>query len=226
MRRTQTPAFFRAVPVSSTFRRWMRGCGNCSICRPRAMAESCWSGTRPWRTSSTWWRSTRPGAAAKATIPPPRVIEIATGLQCAELQARLGPLELARRAADLAREYGTATLVVERNNHGAGVLAYLRSVCRYPEIHQQDGQDGWLTSSLSRPAMIGLLAAALVERPGIFQSRRLLKEGRTFVRLRNGKTGAQPGAHDDCVMAMAIALAARAEIAEKKEALARELKSG
>ncbi len=145
-----------------------------------------------------------------------QVIEIGGGLQCAELQARLGPLDLARRIAELGREYGMATLVVERNNHGAGVLAYLRSVCGYPAIHQQEGQDGWLTSSLSRPVMIGLLAAALVERPGIFQSRRLLKECRTFVRQRNGKTGAQTGAHDDCVMAMTIALAARAEIAEKR----------
>jgi hypothetical protein len=61
--------------------------------------------------------------------------------------------------------------------------------------------------------MIGMLASALVERPEIFQSRRLLRECRTFVRLRNGGTGAQAGAHDDCVMAMAIALAARAELA-------------
>jgi hypothetical protein len=141
-----------------------------------------------------------------------QVVEIDTGLQCAELQAKLGTLELARRAAELGSEYGTAWLVVERNNHGAGVLAYLKSVCRYPRLYIQDGQDGWLTSSLSRPAMIGRLAAALVERPQVFQSRRLLKECRTFVRQRSGKTGAQSGAHDDCVMAMAIALAARSEI--------------
>ena len=110
-------------------------------------------------------------------------------------------------------------LVVERNNHGSGVLAYLKSMCRYPHIYEEAGQDGWLTSSLSRPAMIGRLAAALVERPNAFQSRRLLKECRSFVRLRNGKTGAQPGAHDDCVMAMAIALSARAELLEKRKVL-------
>jgi hypothetical protein len=141
------------------------------------------------------------------------VIEVATGLQCAELQAKLGALELAQRAAALGREYGTAAMVVERNNHGSGVLAYLKSVCRYPRILAQGEQAGWLTSSLTRPAMIGLLGAALVEKPEIFQSRRLLKEYRTFVRQRNGKTGAQSGAHDDCVMAMAIGLSARAEIA-------------
>jgi hypothetical protein len=37
-----------------------------------------------------------------------------------------------------------------------------------------------------------------------------------FVRLPNGGSGAQAGTHDDLVMAMAIGLAARAELAGKK----------
>ena len=53
-----------------------------------------------------------------------------------------------------------------------------------------------------------LAGGALVEEPKAFSSRRLLKECRSFVRHRNGKSGAQAGAHDDCVMAMAIALSA------------------
>jgi hypothetical protein len=160
------------------------------------------------------------GGGSEGDFSAAQVIEVKTGLQCAELQARLGTLELAQRVAALGREYGTssgtakepARLVVERNNHGSGVLAYLRGVCGYPRIFTQGGQDGWLTSSLSRPAMIGRLAAALVEEPRTFHSRRLLKECRTFVRQRNGKTGAQAGAHDDCVMAMAIGLSAREEL--------------
>jgi len=55
-----------------------------------------------------------------------------------------------------------------------------------------------------------------VEEPERFQSRRLLAECRSFVRLSNGSSGAQAGAHDDRVMAMAIALAARAEMAGKR----------
>ncbi len=101
------------------------------------------------------------------------------------------------------------------------MLAYLGGVCKYPSIYRQGGQEGWLTSSLSRPGMIGTLSAALVESPGAFHSRRLLKECRTFVRLRSGKTGAQSGAHDDCAMAMAIGLSARAEIAAGAGAEAR-----
>ena len=141
-----------------------------------------------------------------------QVLEIDTGLQCAELQAKLSPLELAEEAALLAKEYNAASLVVERNNHGAGVLAYLHGVNKYPRIYTQDGQDGWLTSAIHRPRMLGALAAALVETPGIFYSRRLLQECRSFVRHRSGKIGANAGAHDDCVMAMAIALCVREEM--------------
>jgi hypothetical protein len=141
-----------------------------------------------------------------------QVIELGTGLQCAELQARLPVLELAQAASALAREYNDAWLVVERNNHGSGVLAYLKSVCRAGKVYAQQGQDGWLTSSLSRPGMIAGLGAALVEQPELFQSERLLRECRSFVRLRSGGTGAQNGLHDDCVMAMAMALAVRGEL--------------
>jgi hypothetical protein len=42
----------------------------------------------------------------------------------------------------------------------------------------------------------------------------LLSECRSFVRLKNGSGGARAGAHDDRVMAMAIGLAARAELLE------------
>lgn len=138
-----------------------------------------------------------------------QVIELSYGLQCAELQARLPPLELAQQVTELAREYNNALVVVERNNHGSGVLAYLHSVCRYGRIFQHKGQDGWLTSPTERPFMLNRLGAALVETPEIFSSRRLLQECRSFVRLPNGKAGAKSGAHDDCVMAMAVGLAAR-----------------
>ena len=69
-----------------------------------------------------------------------------------------------------------------------------------------------MTTSVSRPAVLGRLGAGLVERPECFQSRRLLGEFRSFVRLANGGTGARAGTHDDRVMAMAIGLGARAEL--------------
>jgi hypothetical protein len=151
-----------------------------------------------------------------------QVLEMETGLQCAEFAGHVGGLELARFVTRLAAEYNKAWLVVERNNHGSGVLALAETACRYERIYlqggRQGGQAGWLTTSVSRPAVIARLEAALVEVPEIFQSRRLLGECRSFVRQPNGSSGAQAGTHDDLVMAMAIGLAARAELAEKRRA--------
>ena len=148
-----------------------------------------------------------------------QVVDVESVLQCAELRCKAGPRELAEEVVKLAEEYNGAELVVERNNHGAGVLAHLNSL-QYPDIYEQGGQQGWLTSTLTRPKMIGDLDAALVASPGSFFSERLLRECRTFVRQRNGKMAAQSGEHDDCVIAMAIALQVRAERASKKKRVA------
>jgi hypothetical protein len=59
--------------------------------------------------------------------------------------------------------------------------------------------------------MIENMAAMLVAEPTLFRSHRLLEECKTFVRRPDGNAAAADGAHDDCVMAMAIALAVRRE---------------
>jgi hypothetical protein len=142
------------------------------------------------------------------------VIELQTGLQCAELRGRLVPLDVAKDAAQLARDYNNALMVVERNNQGAAVLAYLTTVVKYFRLYAQDGEAGWLTSAATRPLMIARLGALLVERAEMFMSERLLGECRSFVRTRAGRSEAAAGEHDDCVMAMAMAQAARAEVLE------------
>jgi hypothetical protein len=156
------------------------------------------------------------GGGSEGDYSAAQVLEIETGLQCAEFAGHVGGLELAQFVTGLAAEYNDAWLVVERNNHGSGVLALAETACRYERIYRQGGQVGWLTTSVSRPAMLGQLNAALVEEPDRFQSRRLLGECRSFVRQANGNSGAQAGTHDDRVMAMAIGLAARAELVGKR----------
>ncbi len=155
------------------------------------------------------------GGGSEGDYSAAEVLEMETGLQCAEFAGHVGGLELARLVTELAREYNRAWVVVERNNHGSGVLAYLESPCGCDRVYRQNGQPGWLTTSLSRPAALARLGAALVEEPRRFQSWRLLAECRSFVRLANGNVGARPGMHDDRVMAMAIGLAARAELGTK-----------
>jgi hypothetical protein len=137
-----------------------------------------------------------------------QVIERKTGMQCAELHGHFPLRELAGRLIALANSYNQALLVVERNNHGYGVLAHLQSL-GYTNLYREGRQDGWLTSAITRPAMIENLAAVLANEPTLFRSQRLLNEFRTFVRQVDGSSGAAVGSRDDTVMAMGIAWAVR-----------------
>jgi hypothetical protein len=140
------------------------------------------------------------------------VIDRRSALQCAELHGHFPPRELAVRLIELANSYNQALLVVEQNNHGHAVLAHLR-MAGCTNVFRDGGHDGWLTSAVSRPAMIENLADVLAQNQTIFHSSKLLNECRTFIRHRDGSSSAATGSHDDCVMAMAIALAARQELA-------------
>lgn len=142
-----------------------------------------------------------------------QVIDRLTGLQCAELLAHLGPAELAPRVAELAREYNGALVAIERNNHGHAVFAHLMQLpgAESLAVYQQGGKPGWLTNVASRPRMLAVLAGLLESAPELFNSARLLGECRTFVRGADGSPAAAAGAHDDSVMAMALAQAVRVE---------------
>jgi len=136
------------------------------------------------------------------------VIDRLTGMQCAELYGHYPPQELGKKIVELAHSYNEALIAVERNNHGYGVLAVVENE-GYPNVYREGQQAGWLTSAVTRPAMIENLAAVLVTEPRLFHSPLFLGECRTFVRHADGSTGASSGAHDDAVMAMAIAFAVR-----------------
>jgi hypothetical protein len=91
------------------------------------------------------------------------------------------------------------------------VLAYLDAVERYPRVWSQGGVAGWLTTAGNKPGMVSRMGALLVESAWLFSSKRLLAECRTFVSHAGGRTSAANGAHDDCLMAMAVAQGVRAE---------------
>ena len=177
---------------------------------------------RRWDGTLEVWLKPMPGREYLVAVDPAgggsegdyaamQVLDAATGLQCAEFQGRCGLLEIAERAATIGREYNGATLIVERNNHGAGVIAYLTGVVQYARLYEQDGQPGWLTTALSRPRAVGQVERLLGEGAESVMSSRLLREMKTFVRDARGRTGAAEGQHDDLVMAMGIGLAVRTE---------------
>jgi hypothetical protein len=144
-----------------------------------------------------------------------QVIDRESGLQCAELRQRIGPAELAKVSVELAKEYGEALIAVERNNHGTAVNAYIETQAHYTHVYAS-GPPGWNTSAASKPVMVALMGSLLGESAGLFFSKRLLGECRTFVALAGGATGAAPGAHDDCFMAMAVAQSVRRELLQSR----------
>lgn len=147
------------------------------------------------------------GGGSEGDFAAVQVLDVGTGMQCAELRERVHPRVLADRVTELAREYGDALVVVERNNHGAAVLAYLER--RGLRVYEERGQAGLLTTSVSRAEMIAELGVLLTERPQLFSSARLMEECRSFVLTRSGRAEAAAGAHDDLVFAACLALRGR-----------------
>ncbi len=141
-----------------------------------------------------------------------QIIEQSSGVQCAELHGHFSPHDLAARVAVLAHKYNDALVAVERNNHGYAVLAHLMMGQGYTNVYKSGEQPGWLTNVATRPRMLENFAALLSAASFMFLSPRLLEECRTFVRHTDGGCSAAAGAHDDTVMAMAIAQAVRAEL--------------
>ncbi|MGH9789641.1 MAG: terminase [Candidatus Acidiferrales bacterium] len=159
------------------------------------------------------------------------VIDVVSGLQCAELMARWPIWQFARELSALGRRYNAALLAVERNNHGHAVLHALRHQHTYPRIYRYADSaagfgaaaDGWPMNAQTKPHAIQTLGDMLRDAPRTFASARLLEQCRRFAWLDGGSTGV-PGAgnhsrssegdaaaHDDLVIATAIALAVRAQ---------------
>lgn len=148
-----------------------------------------------------------------------KVLEAESMREVAVLRGRWRPEDFAARAAALAREYGTALLAVERNNHGHSALNTLANVLRYPNLYRhldydaRSGQStpvlGWPTDLKTRPIMLDELRAAIETGQMEVRDRVLLEECLTFQANRNGKYEAREGCHDDTILATAIALQAR-----------------
>lgn len=108
--------------------------------------------------------------------------------------------------------YRSALIVPEVNNHGLTVLKALQRV-KYRNLYKRRTftkrvdrpleSMGWLTTHTSKPLIIDGLAAWLREVDNV-PHKQTLNELRTFTRGPTGRMSGSP--HDDCVMALAIAV--------------------
>lgn len=133
-----------------------------------------------------------------------------TGEHVATINGQYQMWELAAAAAKLATEYNQALIVVERNNHGAGVHEALIRQLKYPKIYKHDDdKHGWPTNSATRPAMLDALEDAYRNGRWTSQDRSVLAQFKNFIITATGRAEAARGAHDDLVMAEAIGWAVR-----------------
>ena len=131
-------------------------------------------------------------------------------------RGRIDPDLLAWVVVSIAKWYSGAMVGVERNNHGMTTLTFLKNIHEYSNMYMEKVIDersarttkkmGWGTTSKTKPLMIDHLRELIREDELIIHSKELIDELQTFVHFPDGKMGAQYGSHDDCVIALAIAL--------------------
>ncbi len=169
------------------------------------------------------WARPSPGSLYVLTLDPSQgvggdnaagvVLERGTGNHVATLWGNFKPEELARLAVIVARSYNDAEIAPERNNHGHVVLnnlgvghAAIGLRAPWPHVFVDlDGQPGWNTTQTSRVLAVDVLDEAIRLGQVSTLDPDLLDECLSFITNERGKAEAAPGAHDDLVIALAIA---------------------
>jgi hypothetical protein len=118
--------------------------------------------------------------------------------------------------ATLGYHYHTALIAPERNNHGLVTCITLRDLL-YPNLYTDviegtldNGADtirlGFFTSEVTKPLIIDKLRSSFKSGEIVIEDIITLNEMQTFVVTESGKLEAEGGAHDDSVIALALAL--------------------
>lgn len=143
-----------------------------------------------------------------------QVLDNRSGEQVAVLRREHMDEDLfARQVYCLGEYYNQALIGVETNFSTYPVRELER--LRYPRQYVRETEDsythkpkqsfGFRTDNRTRPAAIAGLVAEVRERAELLHDRATLEEMLTFVRNEAGKAEAESGAHDDCILALAIA---------------------
>jgi hypothetical protein len=115
----------------------------------------------------------------------------------------------------LATLYNNAHVIVESNSHGLLVCTRIYKDWEYPNFYTEEVVDkitdqltiklGFTTSPKSKPYIIDKLRAEVRDKAIKLNCPMLMNDMRTFIATPEGKYEAEPGAHDDGVMALALA---------------------
>ncbi len=143
-----------------------------------------------------------------------QVVDGETGRQVCALRGRMDEDVFARQLFCLGMWYNQALLAVEVNFSSYPIRELERLGYPRQYMRESGGQyrPGFRTTAASRPVIIARLVEVVREHPEWICHRETLREMLAFVRNGRGRPEAQPGAHDDCVMALAIAYQCREQL--------------
>jgi hypothetical protein len=139
-----------------------------------------------------------------------------SGEQVAIMRARVLPGDYARWLYHLGRFYNDAEICVENAGPGYHVCQRLSRDYLYPNFYTEEVFDkvneeittklGFTTSVKSKPMVINALRDAMAASEIKVNDPDTLDEMRTFIVTDTGKYEADSGAHDDTIIALALAL--------------------
>lgn len=149
-----------------------------------------------------------------------QVLEKGTGDLCATFRGKVNPTDLAYDAARLGYFYGGASKVaflgVEVNKDGITTNRVLQQDIQYPSLFRRRTVDktseeteyklGFHTNERTRSVILNELADWINRGEFALNDETTILECMTFVMDEDGKYAAQDGCHDDCVIALAIAV--------------------
>lgn len=139
-----------------------------------------------------------------------QVLSVRTGRQVCTLRGKMDEDLYARQMFCLGQWYNRALLAVEANYSAYPLreLARLGYPNQYVRRRDEGGAAGWklgfLTTSATRPVILAGLVEVVREHVDWLEDRDTIEELMSFVRSSRGRMEAAGGAHDDCVMALAI----------------------
>ena len=142
-----------------------------------------------------------------------QVLDNRTGEQVATLRHQFDEDMYARQVFCLGRWYNDALVGIEANLSTYPIRELER--LKYPKQYVRETVDefthavrksyGFRTDSRTRPVILAGLIKAVREDVSLVSDKDTLQEMLTFVRNEDYRPEAEEGAHDDCIMALAIA---------------------
>lgn len=149
-----------------------------------------------------------------------QVLDAKTGKQVATLRHQMDEDLYTRQMYCLGKYYNDALLAIESNyssfpNKELDRLGYKNLFVREREdtyTNTTQKSFGFKTTSITRPVIISELVKIVREHTDLINDKDTLEEMLTFVRNEKGRPEAQQGAHDDLVMALAIAYYSKEQV--------------